>query len=235
MVAAVSVVVLSCAAAAGCAGQDEEPSGGGVPKTPASSQTFHEPQAGNFQAVRDPDDPNQPAPHTVPMQDAAKIGADSITKLYGDNLSGKPVNMTYVPAQNHFEQPAWNGWIADERHRGSNKSAETETHYSFSVNAKTGVLERSCRVRQFVQSGSSVPTEDPAITQDSREYQALAKRFAEQHHLLSGDIQSVEYFSQGKAGNDPVVSLTVQSASGEHIRLEISRLDKTLAGYYANL
>jgi len=92
------------------------------------------------------------------MEVAAEIGADMIENLFGANLNGKTIYMTYFSADPRWlPDGAWNGMIMPE----GGAINETQAMYTFSVNPQR---------REIV---------DISFTPSAESFAAIGKGFAE--------------------------------------------------------
>ncbi len=187
---------------------------------------------GNYQVVKNPNIPATPTANDITMEQAADIGAQNIWKLFGTNLDGKTMEMTYNKAVAPNGRASWSGWIANSSKKSSNS---IEKYYSFEVDSLTGAINsvQLSRVLPGGTNGELSPSQgfDSNLEKNCQVYQDLARTITEQHHLLGGKIKSVEYYGQGATNNDPTITMAVKSEQGEEIRLEFSRHDKAFLGY----
>lgn len=191
---------------------------------------------GDYEVFPNPEISTKPTANDISMEKAADIGAQQIWKLFGTNLDGKKVEMTYVASRNN-ERAVWTGWVARDQNKNT---TQIETSYFFEIDALSGQVNT-------VQIGRVLPNSsqdagplaldegfDPKLEQNCQVYQDLARTVTEQNHLLNGNIKSVEYYAQGATNNDPTIDLAVKSDAGEEIRLAFSRHDKALLAYCSN-
>jgi len=163
------------------------------------------------------------------MEQAADIGAQNIWKLFGTNLDGKTIEMTYsnevVPNGRAF----WSGWIANSSKKSSNS---IEKYYSFEVDSLTGAINsvQLSRVLPGGTNGELSPSQgfDSNLEKNCQVYQDLARTITEQHHLLGGKIKSVEYYGQGATNNR---SRARKSVWNSHAMIKLSLAIAAIAGY----
>jgi len=170
----------------------------------------------SLEAYRD----RKPTANDISREEAAEVGVQALWSVFGLDLNGKTIEMGYNPAED-MVRAKWTGeyWI-------DGQSGPDHPVYGFTIDAVTGELH-GIRDSRTLKENVSVGF-DGALAQNPQEYEALAKRVAEQYNAVHGAVKSAEYASQGVTGNDPTISIRVSGENGEQAQISFSRYDKAL-------
>lgn len=167
----------------------------------------------------------KPTSADLTREQAAELGVPELYRIFGVDLNGKVIEMTYDPAQNGH-RATWSGaWRPD----GPKSSPEADVQsYYFRLDAVTGELNAVFHDR--VLNGSANTGFDSGLEQNSGDYESLAKEMAVKFGAIKGSINKVEYSGQGRSGNDPTISFNLTGEGGDRAQLVFSRHDKELLG-----
>lgn len=167
----------------------------------------------------------KPTSADLTREQAAELGVPELYRIFGLDLNGKVIEMTYHPAQNGH-RATWSGyWWPD----GKKSSSEAYVQlYSFCLDAVTGELNYVLHDR--VLNGSANTGFDSGLEQKSGDYESLAKEMAVKFGAIKDSINKVEYAGQGLSNNDPTISFNLTGEGGDRAQLIFSRHDKELLG-----
>jgi len=164
---------------------------------------------------------DQPTANDMKMEDAAELASQNLWRIYGVDLDGQTVEMTYEPIGDIKLRATW---------RAEVKISE-DLIYSFAVDAVTGENHAAAR---WIYHNADIPEGmDMKLLRNNEEYQALAKEAAEKYQLVAGKVASVEYSGQGfttnrKGNKNADISFRVTSDKGEVAQISFSRYNKEL-------
>ena len=166
-----------------------------------------------------------PTSADLPREQAAELGVQALYRVFGLDMNGKVIEMTYDPAQNG-NRATWTGiWWPD----GSKSSPEAYVQsYSFCVDAITGELYHVLHDRVLNESANTDYAS--GLEQNSGDYESLAKEMAVKLGAIKGSVNKVEYAGQGVVNNDPDIFFNLTGESGDRAQLRFSRYDKELLG-----
>lgn len=164
-----------------------------------------------------------PADTDLTMEEAAEIGAGYLKEIYGLDLDGAYVYMSYFPGTQTFPRPFWSADVLFEK-----EQKPESTRWTYMIDAMTGELFDICYGRQIAVS---VPLGyDAALEKDHSLYAELAKKKVEKCRLTDSPVDRVEYNCQGYSGNDPTITVDVIAENGEIVNLTFSRYDQAFLG-----
>jgi hypothetical protein len=156
----------------------------------------------------------------MPAKDAAEIGAQDIWKLFGADLNGKTIEMSYNQVTDTQLRAQWQGEI----------NIKKNLSYWFTVDAITG--ENLTTAQNKYWPGNVNVGFDKALNSDPAQYRELASKVAEKYQLVSGKIISAKYDGQGYTANNdgtasnPDISFIVTSDNGNRAQLLFSRYNQ---------
>lgn len=164
-----------------------------------------------------------PADTDLTMEEAAEIGAGYLKEIYGLDLDGAYVYMSYYPGTQTFPRPFWSGDVLFQK-----EQKPESTRWTYMIDAVTGELFDICYGRQIAVS---VPLGyDAALEKDHSLYAELAKKKVEECRLTDSPVDRVEYNCQGYSENDPTITVDVIAENGEIVNLTFSRYDQVFLG-----
>lgn len=157
------------------------------------------------------------------MEEAAEAGAQYLRKIFGLDLEGAYVYMTYDPGTETFPRAFWSGDVLFQK-----EQTPESTRWTYIVDAVTGELFNIGHSRQLAVSVSL--GYDAALEKDYQLYAELAKKKVEESELIDSPVDRVEYNCQGYSGNDPTIAVNVIGKNGEIVNMDFSRYDQTFLG-----
>lgn len=164
-----------------------------------------------------------PTDTDLTMEEAAEVGAQYLHKVFGLDLEGAYVYMSYTSGTETFPRPFWSGDVLFQK-----EQTPESTRWTYMIDAVTGELFNIGHGRQLEVS---VPLGyDAALEKDYGVYAELAKKKAEEWELISSPVDRVEYNCQGYSGNDPTIAVNVIGENGEIVNMDFSRYDQTFLG-----
>lgn len=164
-----------------------------------------------------------PADTDLTMEEVAETGAQYLRNLFGLDLDGAYVYMSYFPGTQTFPRPFWSGDVLFQK-----EQKPESTRWTYMIDAVTGELFDICYGRQIAVS---VPLGyDAALEKDHSLYAELAKKKVEECRLTDSPVDRVEYNCQGYSGNDPTITVDVIAENGEIVNLTFSRYDQVFLG-----
>lgn len=164
-----------------------------------------------------------PTDTDLTMEEAAGAGAQFLKAIYGLDLEGAYVYMSYYPGTETFPRAFWSGDVLFEK-----EQKPESTRWTYMIDAVTGELFTVDYGRQL---DVSVPLGyDAALEEDYSVYAELAKKKAEECKLIKCPVDRVEYNCQGYSGNDPDIAVNVIGENGEIVNMSFSRYDQTFLG-----
>lgn len=164
-----------------------------------------------------------PTDTDLTMEEAAEAGAQYLKNIFGLDLEGAYVYMSYSPGTETFPRAFWSGDVLFEK-----EQAPESTRWTYLIDAVTGELFTIGHGRQLDVSVSL--DYDAALEKDYSLYAELAKKKAEECQLLDSPIDRVEYNCQGYSGNDPDIAVDVIGENGEIVNMCFSRYDQMFLG-----
>lgn len=157
------------------------------------------------------------------MEEAAEAGAGYLRNIFGLDLDGAYVYMSYDPGTETFPRAFWSGDVLFQK-----EQTPESTRWTYMIDAVTGELFNIGHDRQL---DVNVPLGyDAALEKDYGIYAELAKKKAEECKLIDGSVDRVEYNCQGYSGNDPTITVDIISQNGEIVNMSFSRYDQTFLG-----
>lgn len=166
---------------------------------------------------------SQPAVEAISMEEAAERGAQDLWKVFGLDLNGKTIEMTYNKVTSSQLRADWTGIVTIDKNLS----------YFFSIDAVTGEV-RVTHMDKYWDENVDTGM-DTSLMKNHIEYDSLAKTITEKLQLVAGRIASVEYYGQGFTTNpagsqNSNVSLRVTSENGQQAQLEFSRYNQEFLG-----
>lgn len=164
-----------------------------------------------------------PTDTDLTMEEAAEAGAQYLRNIFGLDLEGAYVYMTYDPGTETFPRAFWSGDVLFQK-----EQTPESTRWTYIVDAVTGELFNIGHSRQLAVSVSL--GYDAALEKDYQLYAELAKKKVEESELIDSPVDRVEYNCQGYSGNDPTIAVNVIGKNGEIVNMDFSRYDQTFLG-----
>ena len=178
----------------------------------------------NYSVSMDSLNTGTPTDTDLKMEEAAEVGNQYLRNVYGVDLEGAYVYMSYNPGTETFPRAFWSGDVLFQK-----EQTPESTGWSYMMDAVTGELFTICYGRQLEVS---VPLGyDAALEKDYHIYAELAKKKTEECKLTDSPVERVEYNCQGYSGNDPTISVDVICENGEIINMSFSRYDHMFLGF----
>ncbi len=164
-----------------------------------------------------------PTDTDLTMEEAAEAGAAYLKKIFGVDLEGAYVYMSYYPGTETFPRAFWSADVLFQK-----EQTPESTRWTYMIDAVTGELFNICHSRRLEVN---VPLGyDKALEKDYSIYAELAKKKVKKCKLIDSPIDRVEYNCQGYSGNDPTIAVNVIGKNGEIINMDFSRYDQTFLG-----
>ncbi len=164
-----------------------------------------------------------PTDTDLTMEEAAEAGRQYLGNLFGLDLEGAYVYMSYNPGTETFPRAFWSGDVLFQK-----EQKPESTRWTYMIDAVTGELFNIGYDRQL---DINVPLgNDEALEKDYSAYVELAQKKVEECKLIDSPIERVEYNCQGYAGNDPTIAVDVIGKNGEIVNMDFSRYDQTFLG-----
>ena len=164
-----------------------------------------------------------PTDTDLTMEEAAEAGRQYLGNLFGLDLEGAYVYMSYSPGTETFPRAFWSGDVLFQK-----EQKPESTRWTYMIDAVTGELFNICYARQLdvkVSLGY-----DKALEKDYSIYAQLAKKKVKKCKLIDSPIERVEYNCQGYSGNNPTIAVDVIGKNGEIVNMDFSRYDQTFLG-----
>ena len=164
-----------------------------------------------------------PTDTDLTMEEAAETGNQYLKDIFGLDLEGAYVSMSYNPGTVTFPRAFWDG---DVRFGEEVKTDDDTWH--FFIDAVTGEL--------FMLSCSETLDVDVQLGYDSSlennygVYAEAAKEIAERCDLVGGPVADVKYGSQGYGSNNPDITMEVYGENGQIANLTFSRYNQRFLG-----
>lgn len=165
-----------------------------------------------------------PTDTDLTMEEAAEIGNQYLKDIFGLDLEGAYVSMSYNPGTVTFPRAFWSGVVSFQKEL----KPET-TRWTYMMDAVTGELFTIYYDKQLDVTVSL--DNDAALEKDYRLYAELAQKKTEECKLLDSPVDRVEYNCQGYSGNNPTISVDVIGENGEIVNMAFSRYDQTFLGF----
>lgn len=180
-------------------------------------------KAVNYSVSMDSLNTGTPTDTDLTMEEAAEAGAQYLHKVFGLDLEGAYVYMSYCSGTETFPRAFWSGDVLFQK-----EQTPESTRWTYSIDAVTGELFNIGYGRQL---DVSVPLGyDAALEKDCQLYAELAKKKVEECGLIDSPVDRVEYNCQGYAGNDPTIAVDVIGTNGEVVNMAFSRYDQMFLG-----
>lgn len=178
----------------------------------------------NYSVSMDSLNTGTPTDTDLKMEEAAEVGNQYLRNVFGLDLEGAYVYMSYNPGTATFPRAFWSGDVLFQK-----EQTPESTGWYYMMDAVTGELFTICYSRQLEVS---VPLGyDAALEKDYQLYAELAKKKTEECKLADSPVDRVEYNCQGYSGNDPTISVDVICENGEVINMSFSRYDQMFLGF----
>lgn len=178
----------------------------------------------NYSVSMDSLNAGTPTDVDLTMEEAAEAGVGYLRNIFGLDLEGAYVYMSYCPGTVTFPRAFWSGDVLFQK-----EQTPESTRWSYMIDAVTGELFNIGYGRQL---DVSVPLGlDAALEKDYSIYAELAKKKTEECKLIDSPVDRVEYNCQGYAGNDPTIAVDVIGKNGEIVNMSFSRYDQTFLGF----
>lgn len=164
-----------------------------------------------------------PTDTDLTMEEAAEAGRQYLGNLFGLDLEGAYVYMSYSPGTETFPRAFWSGDVLFQK-----EQKPESTRWTYMIDAVTGELFNICYDKQLdvkVSLGY-----DKALEKDYSIYAQLAKKKVKKCKLIDSPIERVEYNCQGYSGNNPTIAVDVIGKNGEIVNMDFSRYDQTFLG-----
>lgn len=164
-----------------------------------------------------------PTDTDLTMEEAAEAGAAYLKKIFGVDLEGAYVYMSYYPGTETFPRAFWSADVLFQK-----EQTPESTRWTYMIDAVTGELFNICHSRRLEVN---VPLGyDKALEKNYSIYAELARKKVEEWKLIDSPVEKVEYNCQGYSGNDPTIAVNVIGKNGEIINMDFSRYDQTFLG-----
>lgn len=178
----------------------------------------------NYSVSMDSLNTGTPTNVDLTMEEAAEAGTGYLRDIFGLDLEGAYVYMSYCPGTETFPRAFWSGDVLFQK-----EQTPESTRWTYMVDAVTGELFNIGYGRQL---DVSVPLGlDAALEKDYGIYAELAKKKTEECKLMDSPVDRVEYNCQGYVGNDPTITVDVIGKNGEIVNMSFSRYDQMFLGF----
>ena len=178
----------------------------------------------NYSVSMDSLNTGTPTNVDLTMEEAAEAGTGYLRDIFGLDLEGAYVYMSYCPGTETFPRAFWSGDVLFQK-----EQTPESTRWTYMVDAVTGELFNIGYDRQL---DVNVPLGlDVALEKDYGIYAELAKKKTEECKLIDSPVDRVEYNCQGYAGNDPTIAVDVIGKNGEIVNMSFSRHDQMFLGF----
>lgn len=177
----------------------------------------------NYSVSMDSLNTGTPTDTDLTMEEAAKAGNQYLKNIFGLDLEGAYVYMSYYPGTETFPRAFWSGDVLFQK-----EQTPESTRWTYMIDAVTGELFNIGYGRQLDVSVPLGP--DAALEKNYQLYAELAKKKVEECGLIDSPVDRVEYNCQGYAGNDPTIAVDVIGKNGEIVNMDFSRYDQTFLG-----
>lgn len=181
----------------------------------------------NYSVSMDSLNTGTPTNVDLTMEEAAEAGTQYLRNIFGIDLEGAYVYMSYCPGTETFPRAFWSGDVLFQK-----EQTPESTRWTYMIDAVTGELFNIGYDRQL---DVNVPLGlDAALEKDYSIYVELAKKKTEECKLIDSPVDRVEYNCQGYAGNDPTIAVDVIGKNGEIVNMSFSRYDQMFLGFIAD-
>lgn len=177
----------------------------------------------NYRVSMDELNTGTPTDVDMTMEEAAEVGAGYLRNIFGLDLKGAYVYLSYYPGTETFPRAFWSADVLFEEAR-----SPESTRWSYMIDAVTGELFNAGYGRQLDANPSLGYDEE--LAKDCGLYMELAKKKVEECGLMDGPVDRVEYNCQGYSGNDPTITMDVIGKRGEIVNMSFSRYDQVFLG-----
>ena len=178
----------------------------------------------NYSVSMDSLNTGTPTNVDLTMEEAAEAGTGYLRDIFGLDLEGAYVYMSYCPGTETFPRAFWSGDVLFQK-----EQTPESTRWTYMVDAVTGELFNIGYGRQL---DVSVPLGlDAALEKDYSVYAELARKKTEECKLIDSPVDRVEYNCQGYSGNDPTIAVDVIGKNGEIVNMSFSRYDQMFLGF----
>jgi hypothetical protein len=166
---------------------------------------------------------SQPTAQDISKEDAAERGAQDLWKVFGLDLNGKTIEMTYNKVTSTQPRANWTGIVTISQNQS----------YWFGIDAVTGEV-RGTHLDKHWNENVDIGM-DTSLIKNHAKYDSLAQAIAEKCQLVPGKVASVEYYGQGYSSNpsgaqNAEVLMRVKSESGQQAQLTFSRHNQEFLG-----
>lgn len=181
----------------------------------------------NYSVSMDSLNTGTPTDTDLTMEEAAEAGNQYLKNIYGLDLEGAYVYMSYCSGTETFPRAFWAGDVLFQKERNPES-----TRWTYLLDAVTGELFDICYGRQL---DVSVPLGyDAALEKDYHQYAELAQKKVEECKLMNSPVDKVVYNCQGYSGNDPTITVDVIGEDGTMVNMSFSRYDQVFLGLYTD-
>ncbi len=181
----------------------------------------------NYSVSMDSLNTGTPTDTDLTMEEAAEAGNQYLKNIYGLDLEGAYVYMSYCSGTETFPRAFWAGDVLFQKERNPES-----TRWTYLLDAVTGELFDICYGRQL---DVSVPLGyDAALEKDYHQYAELAQKKVEECKLMNSPVDKVVYNCQGYSGNDPTITVDVIGEDGTMVNMSFSRYDQVFLGVYTD-
>ena len=177
----------------------------------------------NYSVSMDSLNTGTPTDTDLTMEEAAETGNQYLKNIYGLDLEGAYVYMSYNPGTVTFPRAFWSGVVLFQK-----EQKPESTKWTYMIDAVTGELFTTCHDRRLDANVSL--DYDAALEKDYHLYEELAQTKIEECKLMDCPVDMVEYNCQGYSGNDPTIAVDVIGENGESINMSFSRYDQMFLG-----
>lgn len=157
------------------------------------------------------------------MEEAAEVGSKYLENIFGLDLEGAYVYMSYSSGTETFPRAFWAGDVLFQKERNPES-----TRWTYMIDAVTGELFNIGHDRPLDVSVSL--DYDATLEKDYHLYAELAQKKIEECKLMDSPVDRVEYNCQGYSGNNPTIAVDVIGENGEIVNMSFSRYDQMFLG-----
>lgn len=181
----------------------------------------------NYTVCLDSLNTGTPTDTDLTMEEAAETGAGYLKNIYGLDLDGAYVYMSYYSGTETFPRPFWSADVLFQK-----EQTPESTRWNYMIDAVTGELFDVCYSRQLDVNVSL--GYDAALEKECGVYAKLARKKTEECKLIDSPVDRVEYGGQGYSANDPTIQMNVIGGNGEIVSMSFSRYDQTFLGFISD-
>ena len=153
----------------------------------------------------------------------AEVGNQYLKNIFGLDLEGAYVYMSYSSGTETFPRAFWAGDVLFQKERNPES-----TRWTYMIDAVTGELFNIGHDRPLDVSVSL--DYDATLEKDYHLYVELAQKKIEECKLMDSPVDRVEYNCQGYSGNNPTIAVDVIGENGEIVNMSFSRYDQMFLG-----